>query len=248
MGVAIGRLQAGGQVATCVHANERGIYILDGELEVLRDGEAFALGPDDFALLPYGVPHALRNTSAAPVRWFDMQSPQPKPPGNWRDMFFTGGAAWPEVVTARARDTLHAGHFVEQRPVVHEAPGVRGLSVHRFINKDLGAHTFFMMRGLLVQGGMRGYHDHPLEESYFVLSGEAEMQIEGKLFHLKPGDVAWTGVGTSHAFAQIGAVPFRWLETQAPQFPERFGIRNMVEWDERRALAEHLAQLPERQP
>ena len=238
MGVGLCRMLPGGHLDSCVHANERGIYVLEGELEVRREDAAFRLGPDDFALMAYGQPHALRNRGTAPAVWFDMQSPQPNPPGNWRDMYFTEDQVWPENVPGPdfkdQRPNL-VGHFVEQRPTVHIGPGVQGLFVHRFMHSEFGASQFYMMRGLLVENGTRGYHDHPVEESYFVLSGEADMEIEGKRFRLKQGDVAWTGVGTSHAFEQRGMAPFRWLETQAPQFPTRHGVRNFVEWDQRRA-------------
>ena len=80
-------------------------------------------------------------------------------------------------------------------------------------------------------GGARSYHDHPIEEFYFALSGEAYMDIEGQRFQLKPGSVAWTGVGTCHAFCNTGSEPFRWIETQAPQFPAQNGTRNYEDWE-----------------
>jgi len=61
------------------------------------------------------------------------------------------------------------------------------------------------------------------------------MEIEDQSFKLGPGDVAWTGVGTSHAFRHTGEVPFQWLETQTPQFPAQYGTRNYVQWEKLRA-------------
>ena len=84
-------------------------------------------------------------------------------------------------------------------------------------------------------GAYRTRHDHPIEEFYLGLSGEVVMEIEDKSFRLGPGDVAWTGVGTSHAFRNEGKEPFRWLETQTPQFPPQYGTRNYVEWEKLRA-------------
>jgi mannose-6-phosphate isomerase-like protein (cupin superfamily) len=52
-------------------------------------------------------------------------------------------------------------------------------------------------------------------------------------FHLKAGTAVWTGVGTRHAFYQTGTKPFRWIETQAPQFPAQHGLRNHLEWKQR---------------
>lgn len=104
---------------------------------------------------------------------------------------------------------------------MRQGQGISGLSVYRFMEKKFGAQQFFMMRGELAIGGIRGYHDHPVEEIYFALSGETDMEIEGQRFHLRRGDLAWTGVGASHAFFQVGEGPFRWIETQAPQFPSQ---------------------------
>ena len=104
MGVGIGQLAPGGSVDPCVHANEKGIYVLEGELEVLRGPEAFRLAADDYALVPMGTVHALRNRGAVRARWFEMQAPQPKPPGGWQDLFF-------EVAPADRKSTrLNSSH------------------------------------------------------------------------------------------------------------------------------------------
>jgi mannose-6-phosphate isomerase-like protein (cupin superfamily) len=236
MGVGVARLAAGGAVDACVHANEKGIYVFDGELEIKRGGVTFRLGPDDYALIPTGTPHAFRNTGntgGKPARWFDMQAPQPKPPGKWQDTFFVADdAPW----TARAPALSEcspgqAGHFVPRAPIINPNAGVSGLRVFRFMEKEFGAQCFYMMRGELSPGGVRGYHDHPVEESYLALSGEAIMSIEGEDVHLKAGDYVWTGVGACHAFRHVGSEPFRWIETQAPQFPAHQGTRNYNVWD-----------------
>lgn len=233
MGVGVCRLAAGGGVYACVHANEKGIYVFEGELEVKRSGEVFVLGKDDYALIPTGTPHAYPNVSATPVRWFDMQAPQPKPPGQWRDTFFVADdQAWSDRAPALSEfNPAQTGHFVPRAPIINPNAGVSGLRVFRFMEKEFGAQCFYMMRGELSPGGVRGYHDHPVEESYLALEGEAIMSIEGEDFHLKAGDYVWTGVGACHAFKHVGSEPFRWIETQAPQFPAHQGTRNYNVWD-----------------
>lgn len=232
MGVGVCRLAAGGSVEPCVHANEKGIYLFEGEVEVKRGDETFRLAQDDYALIPTGVAHAYRNISDKSARWFDMQAPQPKPPGQWQDTFFVADEfAWPDNVPALDVAVTQAGHFVPRAPIINPNAGVSGLRVFRFMEKEFGAQCFYMMRGELSPGGVRGYHDHPVEESYLALSGEAIMSIEGEDFHLKAGDYVWTGVGACHAFRHVGSVPFRWIETQAPQFPAHQGTRNYNVWD-----------------
>lgn len=234
MGVAIGELQPGGEIERCVNAFEKGIYVLSGKLELQTGGESFVLGADYYALVPFAVPHALRNTSDSPVRWFEMAAPQPQLPRRLRDTIFVEPAAWPSQVEAPQIDDVRThllGVFKGQKPMIRDAPGIRGLRVHRFMEHEFGASHFFMMRGELDVGGVRGRHDHAVEEVYLALSGAAEIEIEGERYPLEPGDYAWTGVGTCHAFFQKGDAPFRWIETQAPQFPSQNASRNHANWE-----------------
>jgi mannose-6-phosphate isomerase-like protein (cupin superfamily) len=232
-GAAICRLAPGGYVDTRTHVNEKGIYVLAGALEVLRgEREAFRLAEDEYALVPYGSAHALRNSGTKPVRWFEVQAPQPKPPGGWQDTFFAGSAVWPARVNpARDSTVPMTGRFREEKPIVPAGKGVSGLAAYRFMDQAFGATCFYLMRGVLDVGGERSYHDHTVEECYFALSGESYMNIEGERFHLRPGDIAWTGVGACHAFHQTGDIPFRWIETQAPQFPPKNGTRYYIDWE-----------------
>jgi uncharacterized cupin superfamily protein len=59
--VGICELQPGGSVDNCLHTNEEGIYIIEGELELMRDGRGLRLAADDYALVPFGIAHAYRN-------------------------------------------------------------------------------------------------------------------------------------------------------------------------------------------
>jgi mannose-6-phosphate isomerase-like protein (cupin superfamily) len=220
-------------MAPHIQANEKGIYVLEGEIEMMRGQVAFHLVADDYAFIPYGETQAFRNKGKHAARWTEIQSPQPKPPGGWQDTFFAGKAAWPrEVLGPDLTDprTRYVGHFREERA----RKVVRGLTVYRFIEEELGAHHFYMMRGELAVGGIVGTHDHTVEETYFVLSGEVEMEIEGKRYPLQAGDLAWTGVGTSHGFYQRGEIAWRWIETQSPQFPAQHGKREYAAWDKLR--------------
>lgn len=240
MGVTVGRLQPEGSVERCVNAYEKGIYVLAGELEMQVGSESFRIGPDDYALIPFATTHAFRNTGREPSRWFEMAAPQPQEPGRLPDTVFFGEGIWPERVEALALDdprTHSVGHYKAQKPMIRDAPGVRGLKVYRFMEREFGADQFFMMRGELDVGGVRGRHDHAVEEIYFALSGEADIEIEGTRYPLKAGDYAWTGVGTCHAFFQTGDAPFRWLETQAPQFPAQHPSRNYATWEKLAARA-----------
>ena len=217
-----------------MHAYEKGIYVFEGEIEILRADECFPLAADGYALIPCATPHAIRNRGAQRARWFEILSPQPKPASAFQDTFFTGDDVWPATVSEAAQKGV--GRFTPENPIPQQSAALQqGLTVFRFMERNFGAQCFFMMRGEMSVGAFRTRHDHPLEEFYLGLSGEVIMDIEDQSFRLGAGDVAWTGVGTSHAFRQVGNEPFRWLETQTPQFPARHGTRNYVDWEKLRA-------------
>jgi len=239
MQACISRLQPGGSVAACVHAYEKGIYVFDGEIELLREGGCVRLPADGYALIPYATSHAIRNRGATAARWFEIMAPQPKPASAFKDMFFTGEEVWPEHIddaaSVAARD-CKAGLFVADKPIPSLGGELQqGLSVFRFMERQFGTRCHFMMRGEMAVGAYRTRHDHPIEEFYLGLSGGVVMEIENESFQLGPGDFAWTGVGASHSLRQNGSEPFRWLETQTPQFPPEFGTRNYVQWEKLRA-------------
>lgn len=70
------------------HADEF-VYVLDGAMEVDFDGATYRLTAGMSALLPHGIPHALRNASQPPARCLQISSP-----GGWdefmEDMFQAG--------------------------------------------------------------------------------------------------------------------------------------------------------------
>lgn len=235
---ALARLAPGGHLAQGVCAYEKGIYVFEGELELARGADHIRLAADDFALIPHATAHALRNRGAVSARWFEVLTPQPKPAAALRDSFFTGETAWPESVPAPAGDAAAplSGRFQPAQPIpARDGALAQGLTVYRFMERRFGAQCFYMMRGEMAVGAFRTRHDHPVEEFYLGLEGAVDMDIEDRTFRLEAGDFAWTGVGTSHAFRQVGGVPFRWLETQTPQFPPTLGTRNYVEWERLRA-------------
>jgi mannose-6-phosphate isomerase-like protein (cupin superfamily) len=169
----------------------------------------------------------------------EMQAPQPKPPGAWQDTFFISDAVWPkEVVTPVMDDprTLLLGHFGGRMPLSVSGSGRRGQRINRLIDRQFGAQQFSLIRGELANGGFIPHHDHAIEECYFFVSGEAEMEIEGKRYHFRAGGLAWTGVGANHAFFQKGDSPLCWIETQAPQPPTQDRTRIYADWDKLRNL------------
>jgi mannose-6-phosphate isomerase-like protein (cupin superfamily) len=191
----------------------------------------------------YGdAPHGFRNISNEPVVWQDMLSPQPKPAdANPPDTFFVSPGEVPATAErADLRDprTRFLGHFDD----THLPPAgkmqmegdtggnIHGIRLKMLVDHQLGSQhmTLFMVE--FTPGGEGVLHDHPFEETYYILSGQAEARLDGKVYPVGPGDFVWTGVGGTHGFFQVGTEPVRWIETQAPQPPAQQGFRFTGEW------------------
>jgi len=182
--------------------------------------------------VPYGVPHAFRTEGIelpAGSRC-SLLNQSHLAGGRIRSLSVVGIGQRKSFSRTRGIPNARFGHFKEQGVQFPGGIGFQGLKVMQFMGRELGTQHFFMMRGELAVGGAWGLHDHPIEEMFLPLSGEAEMEIEGERYPLQPGDAAWVGVGASHSCSQRGNVPFRWLETQAPQFPIQNAIRNYAHW------------------
>jgi mannose-6-phosphate isomerase-like protein (cupin superfamily) len=106
-----------------------------------------------------------------------------------------------------------------------------GITVKMMVDTDLGAQLSTMFMVQYEPRGLAGPHDHPLEETYLIIEGEVDATFDGDEFRMKPGDVAWAGVGCVHSFSNPGPGIVRWLETQAPQPPARHSYRFVRDWD-----------------
>jgi quercetin dioxygenase-like cupin family protein len=250
-GFGICSLEPGGHVAAHVHSYEESFHILDGEV-VLETGEqALLLRAGDYGLLPVGAPHAWRSAGSA-CRWADMLAPQPRA-RLAGDTFFVPPiqAGPPRPVNVRDPRTRSFGHIEpanmdpgrQSQELLAVSASMRtallvysGITVKMMVDSDLGAllSTMFMVQ--YEPNGVAGTHDHPLEETYLILDGEVDATFDGERYRLRPGDVAWAGVGCVHGFSNArDDMPVRWLETQAPQPPARHSYRFTRDWDYLRA-------------
>lgn len=235
------QLEPGGTLNPHVHFYEEAFYILEGQVLGSIDGRNYLFGPGDYGIIQAAVSHAWRGIGNQPVRWLEMLSPQPKPAGQERDTFFLPGATVPNEGQApdlRDLTTRFLGHFDNSQmppPSQLQMDGynggnIYGISLKMLVDRMLGAQhlTLFMVE--FQPGGDGNIHDHPFEETYFLLSGEAEAILDGKSYHVKAGDYVWTSVGGTHGFFNRGTVPVRWIETQTPQPPNQQAFRFPADW------------------
>ena len=246
MGFNVSRLDPGGSVEAHHHSYEESIYVISGDLVADTPDGSRALTTGDYGLFPVATTHALRNVSDAVVEFAEMRAPMPRG-AHGHDTYFPGALDPGEPVPIDVRDprTVSFGHIDPENMDPEQQTQDRlalsasmrtallvysGITVKMMIDSDLGADLSTMFMVQYVPGGFAGAHDHPLEEAYLFLEGEAEAKFDGETYHLKAGDVAWAGVGCVHEFKNVGSGHVRWLETQAPQPPGRHSYRFRRDW------------------
>jgi quercetin dioxygenase-like cupin family protein len=249
----VGRLMPGGVVPAHVHSYEEAIYVLSGELSVQIEHRAYLLRSGDFAFFPVGSAHAMANTSTTEARWMDVNSPVSLRRSSGRaDTFFPTGFA--DVLRDAeppdlADPTLRlVGHYDGTEPehvrqsVSSPARGrasagmntallaYSGISVKMLVDQNRGAHLLTMFMVDYEVNGAAQVHDHPFEEAYFFLKGETDFELGGTTHHFQAGDVAWAGVGATHACFNTDGGRVRWIETQAPAPPQQHSYRWPADW------------------
>jgi quercetin dioxygenase-like cupin family protein len=254
--LAVVSLAPGGWLNRHFHSFEEALYVLGGELLLEIDGHHHRLVAGDYALMPVGAWHALANDGSEPNRLLSVNTPLRLPPdANRRDTFFASDAFDLEAFAGRAaRPTFgdprlrHVGHYDGtppqaealalddpargRRPVGRDTALVvySGISVKMLVDRVFGAELLTMFTVDYEPGGSAQVHDHPFEETYFFLDGEIEAELDGEVRTVRAGDVVFSGVGSTHGFFNTGTGRVRWIETQAPQPPDRHSYRWVDHW------------------
>lgn len=239
----------GGHVDTHLHSYETSFYVLSGEPVLYLDGRGVRLRPDACGAIPVGIPHAWRSEGRA--QWIEMASPRPRGADQPPDTFFIGTAPTEPPEDLDLRDPQNRNLFylsdddmnIERlsqgsnaaAPTVSASMATAalvysGITVKMLVDKRLDAqlHTMFMVG--YEPGAVAHPHDHPFEESYYMLEGEVDVVADGNRYTLRPGDVFWTGVGSIHAFYETRGGTVKWLETSAPGPPDRHSYRFERDW------------------
>ena len=245
MEVGLSELGPGGLIEPHLHSFEEGIYVFEGEVLLSIGEKRYQLGPGDYAIFQSAVEHSWRNAGENNVQWLDMLAPQPRQPNRESDVFFQPGDALTDGDLPDLKDprTRYLGHFDDAQlppPSQISMDGVRsgnihGISLKMLVDHLIGAQHLTMFIVEFQPGGRGNVHDHPFEESYYFLSGEADGELGGDNHTVKAGEYVWAGVGTTHGFFNNSDRPVRWLETQAPKPPPQQAFRFQSNW-------EHLAQ------
>jgi quercetin dioxygenase-like cupin family protein len=237
-----------GHVDEHVHSYETSFYVLEGEPVLYLDGRGIELKPGACGAIPVGASHAFRANGR--TLWIEMAAPRPRPDAS--DTFFLGPAPDAPAEPLDVRDPRNRNLFLLtdgdmdlerlKQGLALGAPTVSasmatavlaysGIAVKMLVDQRLDAqlHTMFMVD--YRPHALVHPHDHPFEESYYILDGEVDVVANGDRYTLRPGDVFWTGTGCVHAFYEMRGAPVRWLETSAPAPPPRHSYRHDRDWN-----------------
>jgi quercetin dioxygenase-like cupin family protein len=236
-----------GRVNAHLHSFETSFYVLEGAPVLYLERRGVRLKPGACGCIPVGMPHAFRSEGRG--LWLEMASPRPRVDRS--DTFFLGPAPDNVAEPLDIRDPRNRNLFLLtdgdmdvdrlKRAEQFGAPTVSasmatallaysGIAVKMLVDQRLDAqlHTMFMVD--YQPGALTHPHDHPFEESYYILEGEVDVVADDDRHTLRPGDVFWTGTGCVHAFYETRGGRVRWLETSAPGPPARHSYRHERDW------------------
>ena len=103
--------------------------------------------------------------------------------------------------------------------------GSQGFSTAVLIGEAQGSSHIEVAVCRLDPGGHVGGHLHPFEESFYVLSGAAQLRIDGARYALATDDFGFVPVATPHAWTNPYDEPVTWYRIRSPQ-PRPIGRSN----------------------
>jgi len=185
-------------------------YVLDGELAVLvHDREVF-LGPGGCICAPPEVVHGFRSTRT--TRFLNFHTPD----GGFADNLRARNRGEPggfDSVDAEPGDGLPPTDAI----VLHAGEGERLESEHRTAWIKVGRGELAMVE-FDIEPGFEGPRPHTHDDhvdSFYVLEGEAEFQVEGETVLLGAGSFVAAPPGVEHTFA-VGPGRSRLLNVHGP--------------------------------
>ena len=78
--------------------------------------------------------------------------------------------------------------------------GIAQMILDRRVLKEIG----FLAIAQLEPGKQLEAHVDPMEEIYFIMSGEGKMTLDDETRHVVPGDAIWLPTGSRHGLTNTG--------------------------------------------
>jgi quercetin dioxygenase-like cupin family protein len=103
-----------------------------------------------------------------------------------------------------------------------ETLNVLGTQVRFLCGPDRTDQAWSLMEVVVPQNAGAPPHQHPWDESYYILDGSIRFVVDGKTETFETGDFVYVPAGTSHAFEGASARAARTLIFDAPAHAEAF--------------------------
>ncbi|MGH3114285.1 MAG: cupin domain-containing protein [Gaiellaceae bacterium] len=185
-------------------------YVLEGELAVLVHDEEHLLGPGACACAPAVVVHGFKSTS--PARFLNFHTPDGGFAENLRELD-RGEPGGFDSFDAEVGSGLPGSDAV----LLQAGEGARLAADRRVATIKIGREELSLIEFEL-EPGFVGPDPHSHDEqvdSFYVLEGEAEFELEGEKVLLGPGSFVAAPPGVEHTFT-AGPGPSRLLNAHAP--------------------------------
>jgi quercetin dioxygenase-like cupin family protein len=95
--------------------------------------------------------------------------------------------------------------------------GAHGLELARLYRHPEGSATFQLAR--VSPGGISKRHAHEWDQANWVADGVAEVDVDGEVFRLQPGDSIVIPGGRPHSFSNPGPAPLLLVAVLGPGAP-----------------------------
>jgi mannose-6-phosphate isomerase-like protein (cupin superfamily) len=92
----------------------------------------------------------------------------------------------------------------------------RGAIAQMVLDQRILKEIGFLAIAVLDKGKTIEAHADPMEEIYFMYSGEGEMTVDQETRHVKTGDAVWIPTGSVHALTNSGQEPLYILVVASP--------------------------------
>ena len=92
-----------------------------------------------------------------------------------------------------------------------EGDGIKGVTMKLLVGRDDNAPTFSMRHFSIKPNGYTPKHQHPWEHEVLILSGSGEVECDGEVLHIEPGDGLLIPSDKLHQFRTVGGDPLEFL-------------------------------------
>jgi mannose-6-phosphate isomerase-like protein (cupin superfamily) len=189
-------------------------YVLEGELEFRIGNETHRAGPGGFVSVPPGTVHAFTNPGPGPVRFLNVHAP----PCGFTDYIRAvdrGEDVDPERFDIWETEQGGEADAVLLGPREGELIPGRNRELRVKVSRDeVDALEFFDCEP---EFGPVPPHVHDDQiDSFYVLEGELEFQVEGESVRAGPRTYVAVPIGVVHGFSNPGPARARFLNVHAP--------------------------------